>query len=260
MFKLALSAGHGRYTAGKRCPAFLDPNETREWVLNSRICEKIEALLSGYEVSVLRLDDREGKRDVPLRERTDAANRLGADLYLSIHHNAGIAGGNGGGIVAYVYPSVDETTLIYQREFYEKTIEKTGLSGNRATPLAQKDLWELRKSSMPAVLLECGFMDSATDINYILSESFADGIASACAEVIIARVGKKPSAPAPACFKKYEGDTVSIVMALKSVGADSSYAHRRKIAAANNIENYTGTAEQNLHMLSLLKKGALIKP
>ena len=106
MFKLALSAGHGRYTAGKRCPAFLDPNETREWVLNSRICEKIEALLSGYEVSVLRLDDREGKRDVPLRERTDAANRLGADLYLSIHHNAGIAGGNGGGIVAYVYPSV----------------------------------------------------------------------------------------------------------------------------------------------------------
>ena len=41
MFKIALNAGHGLKTAGKRCLKSIDPNETREWVLNSRIEEKI---------------------------------------------------------------------------------------------------------------------------------------------------------------------------------------------------------------------------
>lgn len=53
MFKLALDAGHGLYTAGKRCLKSLDPNETREWVLNNRICNKIQVELgevsTGYE-------------------------------------------------------------------------------------------------------------------------------------------------------------------------------------------------------------------
>ena len=41
MFKIAIDAGHGLYTAGKRCLKSIDPNETREWVLNSRIAGKV---------------------------------------------------------------------------------------------------------------------------------------------------------------------------------------------------------------------------
>ena len=36
--------------------------------------------------------------------------------------------------------------------------------------------------------------------------------------------------------------------------------NRKKITAANNISNYTGTAAQNEKMLNLLKQGKLIKP
>ncbi len=60
----------------------------------------------------------------------------------------------------------------------------------------------------------------------------------------------------PACKSSY----VSIVDALNSVGADSSFAYRKKIAAKNNISNYTGTAAQNTKMLNLLKAGKLLKP
>ena len=49
MFKLALSAGHGYNTLGKRCLKKLDPKQTREWTLNSRICNKIQEKLSEYE-------------------------------------------------------------------------------------------------------------------------------------------------------------------------------------------------------------------
>lgn len=36
-FRLALNAGHGLYTEGKRCLESLDPKETREWWLNQRV-------------------------------------------------------------------------------------------------------------------------------------------------------------------------------------------------------------------------------
>lgn len=61
-------------------------------------------------------------------------------------------------------------------------------------------------------------------------------------------------------FPKYTGSTLSIVNALKAVKADSSYDYREKIAAANGITGYKGTAVQNIKMLNLLKKGTLLKP
>lgn len=61
-------------------------------------------------------------------------------------------------------------------------------------------------------------------------------------------------------FKKYAGDTTSIVTALKSIGATSTFDYRSKIAKANSITAYSGTAAQNTKMLNLLKQGKLIKP
>jgi len=61
-------------------------------------------------------------------------------------------------------------------------------------------------------------------------------------------------------YKKCSASQKSIVDALKSIGVDSSMTNRKKIAAANNISNYTGTAAQNEKMLNLLKQGKLIKP
>ena len=61
-------------------------------------------------------------------------------------------------------------------------------------------------------------------------------------------------------FPRYTGSSGSIVTGLNAVGADSSYAYRQKIAAANGISNYTGTAAQNTTMLNKLKSGTLKKP
>ncbi len=60
----------------------------------------------------------------------------------------------------------------------------------------------------------------------------------------------------PQCASAFE----SIALALESLGYDGSYAFRTKIAAANGIADYSGTADQNLKMLDLLKAGKLLKP
>ncbi len=61
-------------------------------------------------------------------------------------------------------------------------------------------------------------------------------------------------------FKKYSGKSVSIVTALNSLGYNSTFAYRKKIATANSIKGYIGTSSQNTKLLNLLKQGKLIKP
>lgn len=57
----------------------------------------------------------------------------------------------------------------------------------------------------------------------------------------------------------YNTPEFNLIDSLNKIGVDSSYANRRRIAEANGIENYKGTAEQNLNMLELLNNGKLIK-
>lgn len=59
----------------------------------------------------------------------------------------------------------------------------------------------------------------------------------------------------PLYSSKYTGN--SIVEALNSIGVDSSFANRAKIAKLNGINNYTGTAQQNTMLLNLFKSGNL---
>lgn len=267
MFKIALNAGHGINTAGKRCLKSLDPNETREWLLNNRICNKIEEKLkanyTGY--NLIRLDDTTGNTDVALKNRTNKANSFGADFYLSIHHNAGVGGKSGGGVIAITYTKVGDKTLEYQKALYDAIIAKTGLKGNRANPLQKQNLHEVRESKMPCVLLECGFMDSSTDVPIILTEEFADKVASACVEVLVEKGDLKQIALSHIStlsryFPKYNGVSGSIVTALNSMVVDSSFGYRKKIAKKNGISLYCGTAAQNIKMLNLLKSGKLLKP
>lgn len=187
IFKIALDAGHGKYTPGKRCLKSIDKNETREWVLNDRICDKVEnmlkALYEGY--SLIRVDDTTGEVDVSLADRVEKANNFDADIYLSVHHNAGINGGSGGGILSIVYTYASEESVKYQKIIYDELIKETGLKGNRSTPLPKQNLYVCRETEMPSVLIECGFMDSTTDVPIILTEKFADECADAIVNALV---------------------------------------------------------------------------
>lgn len=196
MFKIALGAGHGINTPGKRCLKALDPKETREWWLNDRICDYVESFLKDYEgYSLLRLDDSDdGEENVALATRVKKANQWGADFYLSVHHNAGINGGSGGGIVAYAYTKAQKASLEWRDGLYDALIRHTGLKGNRANPKATANHYVTRETTMPAVLLELGFMDSRTDVPIILTDAYAQKCAKAIVEVVVKRVGltRKP--------------------------------------------------------------------
>lgn len=226
MFKIALGAGHYLGTAGKRCLKSLDPNETREWWLNDRICDYVESYLKEYEgYALLRVDDTEGVDGISLEQRVKQANDWGADVALAVHHNAGINGGKGGGIVCYTHPHAPAETHAWRDDLYNALIKHTGLKGNRATPKATANFYALRVTKMHAVLMELGFMDSATDVPVILTDEYAQSCARAIVEVLVARgkLTKKAGAESPAVYKvqivlKNKASADGIVKEMKSRG------------------------------------------
>lgn len=184
---ISIGAGHYLGTPGKKCLKSIDKNETKEWVLNDRVADKVEKMLEQYDCQTMRVDDTTGQNGISLQDRVAAANNANADVAIAIHHNAGIKGGNGGGIVIYQRPNATQKEKVLQEAVYRHTVNTTGLKGNRANPLAEANLYAVNKTKMTAILCELGFMDSQTDTPIILTEEFAknaaQGIVNALVEV-----------------------------------------------------------------------------
>ena len=194
MFKIAYCAGHYIGTPGKRCLKSIDPAETREWFLNDRIADHFTRAALEYEgVEILRTDDSTGKTHISIENRTAKANAWGANLYIDMHHNAGINGGSGGGVEAYSYPG-SANGKTYRDAIYEAIIAAGGLKGNRSRPLQEKKFDSLALSKMTAVLIEYGYMDSKVDTPVILTDAYAKLVAYATMVGIAKEAGlkKKP--------------------------------------------------------------------
>lgn len=207
MFKIAYGAGHGNNT-DKGIPANLNNGKRiNEWILNDRIARHFAEAAKQYEgVELLRVDDPTGAYDVPLAERVKKANEWGADLYGSFHHNGGILGGKGGGLVVFSYRGSKEGAK-YRDAVYDACIAAGGIVGNRTTPKQEAGYYVIRKTNMPAFLAEYGFMDSKTDIPLILAPDFARSQAYATMEGIakVAGLKKKPAADPEAIYRVQVG-------------------------------------------------------
>lgn len=70
--------------------------------------------------------------------------------------------------------------------------------------------------------------------------------------------GTKSVKPKPS--RKYTGNSVNVVDALRSVGMNSDFNYRKELAELNGIKDFVGTKEQNLQLLSLLRRGDIIEP
>lgn len=109
-----------------------------------------------------------------LRARVDDANAWGADLFLSLHCNASVD------------PTVSGSeALVFQRGGISYTIAETLLEAvTEATGLRNRGvlirpgLYVLRRTTMPAVLLELGFITNPSDAILLRDNPvlFAQGI------------------------------------------------------------------------------------
>ena len=109
-----------------------------------------------------------------LRARVDGANSWGADYFVSIHANASTNSSvSGSEVLVYSQPSV-ASALGEDILFWLNRI--TGLR-NRGV-ITRSGLYVLRRTSMPAVLVELGFISNPSDAALMNGQPalFAEGI------------------------------------------------------------------------------------
>ncbi|WP_174728723.1 N-acetylmuramoyl-L-alanine amidase [Mesobacillus harenae] len=188
--RIMLDAGHGYTTPGKRTPDGMS-----EYEFNRAVAQYTKGLLEDYQ-HVLVYFCHEDERDVPLQERTDKANRLKVDGYVSIHANAyGTGWNNAGGIETYIYKTRPKEAAELAHEIQHRMTSRTGL---RDRGVKTADFHVLRETSMTAVLVECGFMTNQKEAGLLRADAFRRMCAEAIATAISYTYKLKKSAPSPA--------------------------------------------------------------
>lgn len=179
--KIVLDAGHGYETAGKR-----SPDGIREYEINRAIAIYTRDLLAAYQnVSVF--FSHSDKRDVPLKTRTEHANTINADCFISIHANAygdGRTWNSANGIETFIHPVANADTVELAELVQKHLYISTGLH-NRGVKRANFHV--LRETKMAAILIECGFMTNIEEMKLLKTDAFR----RACAEAIVKGITEK---------------------------------------------------------------------
>lgn len=177
--KVFISAGHGGSDPGAVADSF------KEKDLNLSIALACRDVLERHWVEV-RMSRVKDEND-PLSEEIKECNAYGPDLAVSIHNNAG---GGDGAEVFYHYGGGKSKDLA---ENVLAEIVKVGQNSRGAKTRknsAGKDYYGfIRETSCPAVIVECAFVDNATDRQILATEGKRRAVGAAIAKGILKSVG-----------------------------------------------------------------------
>lgn len=182
---IAIDAGHGHNTPGKRCP----DDSMREHDFNGNVATKVCEILNNNDIETYRSDDITGNTDIPLRTRTNNINSRNAKICVSIHANAFTGQWNdANGIETYIIArggQAEKIANIVQRKLIENT-------GRRNRGVKVSNLHMCRETKMPAILCECGFMDNKEEAELLKSEDYRIKCAEAIAYGVLEYLEMQP--------------------------------------------------------------------
>src|SRR5436190_15023519 len=170
---VVIDAGHGGFDRGG-IPGQRIPE--KEMTLD--VAQRLKTLLaaSGYRVIMTRDSDV----FVPLPTRVAIANSYGNAIFVCIHFNSAKRMG-AGGIETYFY-SRESLPLASAIHYY---VAGGAPSANRG--VRRRGFYVLRKTGIPAVLVECGFLTNPTEGAYAESTSYRQKLATEIAAGIRGR-------------------------------------------------------------------------
>lgn len=207
MVKIGLDAGHGLHTAGKQTPTAI-----KEWTLNDKVRDKVVEMLKDYDVEFVHVDNNEGETDESLSNRVAKYKNAGVAAFVSIHHNAFTGTWNNAtGVETYTDRKFTEADERLAKCIHPRLVKYTGLTDRG---IKRANFAVINQNTVPAVLVEGGFMDSSNDYKIITSDEGQTAYAKAVAEGLIEFLDlKKKETPAPAAPSVETikvGDVVSI--------------------------------------------------
>lgn len=211
--KIIVDAGHNGLT---------DPgavyNGRRESDDVLRLAEAVGSILmrNGYDIEYTRTGDISQS----VVQKAQLANNAGADLFVSLHRNMGTYPGQYEGVQTLIY---DHSGIKQQMaENINSNLEGVGFRNINVE--TRPDLAVLRRTQMPALLVEVGFIDSEKD-NQLFDTRF-DEIAQAIADGIM--------------------DTLNDAGADPDTGIPMSYAYQAPLQPAPTVPSFQMNPAQSM--------------
>lgn len=170
-YKIALDAGHGGSDPG----AVYKGRQEKEDTLDLTLAVGDILKKNGIDVYYTRTTD---EYETPFKKATDA-NNSGADLFVSIHRNSSENPNQYSGVETLVYSDTGLKAEVARN--INNQLEDAGFKSLGVDE--RKNLVVLKRTKMPAVLVEAGFINNDKD-NYLFDEEF-DSIAQAIADGIL---------------------------------------------------------------------------
>ena len=161
-----------------------------------------------------------------LYQRVITANNSGATLFVSIHHNA-CHGGYGAEVLCIknnyqggLSTKVGQAIL---NELSSLGLRNRGVKDRR-------DLYVINNTSMPALIVECAFVDSSLDMKNYNPEKTAAAIYKGICTALALSENQKPSTDKQEYYIVKYGDTLWAISRRFNTNVE-------KLVALNNIEN-----------------------
>ena len=181
-----IDAGHGGSDSGAHYYGVSEKD------INLQVANKLKAQLEAQGYAVIMSRTTDVFVDI-VSERSEMANKSGAEIFVSIHHNAMPGNSIVNGIETFhyqynsSYPPIinqdmhnDENRLLKSaalaNEIQNSLISNTGAYDRG---VQRETFAVLRETALPAVLLELGFMSNSTELNKLTTSTYQNTLANA---------------------------------------------------------------------------------
>lgn len=183
--QVILDPGHGGRDPGK-----VGVNDTLEKDINLQIAKKVAVILEdkGISVAMTRTDDNglysenvTNKKADDMKKRVKLINDVQPELTVSIHQNSYTDGKIRGAQVFYYADSKMSEQIAGIMSDCLKDLDAEHIR----QPKADTTYYMLKKTKVPTVIVECGFLSNAVEEENLNKEDYQDQLAQSICEGII---------------------------------------------------------------------------
>lgn len=187
-FKIVIDPGHGKPDSG----AVGYSKKIYEMNVVLSVAKKLDSILKANGADVKLTRDIEyqqySNKSKDLQYRCDVSNNFNANVFLSIHCNSS-SDSNSNGFEAYTSPGqtkadklCDIIYKLWEKAFPDMRMRKGNL---KYTVGKESNLYVLKHTKAPAVLVELGFINNKNEEQMLNSEDFQNKAAKVLEEAII---------------------------------------------------------------------------
>ena len=176
---VVIDAGHGGEDPGK-----VGVNGALEKDINLQIAKKVEEYLEKQGVQVVmtrEVDQAEDSKRKDMEKRVALINEVKPIIAVSVHQNSYTDPSVKGGQVFYYTDSEEGKNAA---SFMQEELRKVDVENSRQIK-SNDNYYMLKKTEVPIVIVECGFLSNVEEAEKLIDEEYQDKMAEAIAKGIL---------------------------------------------------------------------------